>query len=298
MLKLGEHIVITSNLDIRAVDYLIGISEKYATKNAAKKGIKRGEIFINGKIASTGWMIKKGDLIEWYDTEASIPKAYDLDIPIIFEDEHLVIVNKPAGLVISGNQFKTLVNALIGKVKLSTSKDAWKWVKPVHRLDAQTSGLVVCSKNNAIHTKLAKAFEERSIKKTYHAIVHGTPSENHGKIEFPIDELQSESHYHCIQSVPSLRNGSYSLLELQPKTGRTHQLRIHCSKIGHPIVGDKLYAHEHGTMTHKGLFLCASKLQFQHPITEKLIDVSIPMPSKFEALLDREQRRYTNYHSS
>lgn len=295
MLKLGEYIVNNLKAQQRASDFLINISPKYSTKNAVKKGIKRGEFYINGKIATTATFIKNLDKIEWFDTELQRPKAYDLKIPILYEDDYLAIVHKPAGLVVSGNQFKTLENALIDQLLTSTQPDAWKWAKPVHRLDAATSGIVVVSKTNSAHTSLAKLFEERKVHKTYHAIVHGIPSPNKGIMRTPVNGLQSESNYQVVDTSPSLKNKNISLLKLSPKTGRTHQLRIHCSQMGHPIMGDKIYAGENGTLTHKGLFLAATSIEFTHPITSIELNISIEIPKKLTSLLAREARRYNDY---
>lgn len=291
MLKLGEYRILVSSGQ-RASDALIGISPKYMTKNAVKKGIKRGELFINGNPATTATILQANDLIEWFDTEQKPPKAYRLSIPILYEDDYLAIVNKPAGLVVSGNQFKTLENALVDQLQISSQEDAWKWAKPVHRLDAATSGIVVFSKTNAMHTQLAKLFETRQIQKTYHAIVHGLISASSGTMDYPIEGLASESEYKVIAVVPSLRNTNLTLVQLAPKTGRTHQLRIHCSQLGHPIVGDKLYANNDGTITHKGLFLAATSIQFIHPITGEQVRITVEIPEKFNSLLSRETRRY------
>jgi len=261
-----------------------------ATKNAVKKAIKRNALRINGQFADTGIWVKDGDLIELVDPQIKPPKEFDLEIPIVYDDEFLAAVYKPSGLVVSGNQHRTLTNALVGKLKESNEPDAYQWGHPVHRLDAATSGLVLVAKTAKAQRGLGKLFENRSINKTYHAVVQGVPESQ--QIKLPVKDQTASSQLNFIESVDSLRNGKLSLIQLQPKTGRTHQLRIHCAEIGCPIVGDKLYGKAGEIMNHKGLFLAATRLEFGHPITDVAMDISIPIPHKFEALLRREQRRW------
>ena len=298
MLKLGEHIVVEEVKDVRCSDYLIGIHPRYATKNAVKKALKRGEIYINSVKATTAIFIKVNDHIEWYDVDLTPPKPYKLVVETLFEDDDILVVNKPAGLVVSGNQFKTLVNALAYNYTPSSAPDGWKWAKPIHRLDAQTSGILICSKNNSSHTTLAKDFENKRIKKSYIAVVHGKPQPSEGLISTSIEDQPCESSYRTLKVIPSLRHGEISLLSLSPHTGRTHQLRIHCSSNNHPIIGDKIYANEEGTVGHKGLFLCAKSIEFNHPKTGEFMRIEIETPHKFHSFIEREERRFVNYHKA
>jgi len=281
----------------RFIDYAIGIFLQLTTRNAVKKAIKRGELMVNGVPATTGIWMSVGNRIDYVDVGNKRPKAYTLPINIIYEDDYLAVVEKPAGIVVSGNQFRTLENALVDQLTISTQADALKWAKPVHRLDAATSGLVIFSKTAGVHTQLAKLFEHRKIKKSYRAIVVGEITEDHVLNE-TIQDQEAVSELTFIRSVPSLRNGKVSLVELFPRTGRTHQLRIHCSSFGHPIVGDKLYGEEGNTLLHKGLFLVAIKLIFVHPILKTELEIGIDQPAKFEALLNREERRWKKYKAT
>ena len=293
-----EHIVVDElKQPTRCIDFLIGKFDIYPTRNALKKAISRDEILVNGKLASTGLWLKVGDRIELLESLRKAPKELDYDIPIVYEDEFLIVVNKPPGLLTSGNHYDTLVNAMVGKGELSNASDAWAWFRPLHRLDRATGGLVMMSKTASVHRALADQFENRAITKTYHAIVKGGfPLE--GTIDTEVDGKNAQTDFRVVQKVESVKSGELSLVELRPRTGRTHQLRIHCSEIGHPIIGDKLYDESKITLSHKGLFLVATGLKFVHPRTQQELHVQIELPPKFNSLLDREKRWYERVKKS
>ena len=184
--------------------------------------------------------------------------------------------------MVSGNLHRTLTNSLIGK-HVSEHEDAYKWVRPVHRLDAATSGLVLFAKTRSFHRYASDLFTNRKIDKFYSAIVQGKWTD-HKLITIPVDDKKAESIIEGVKTVKSLRNDYLSLVKLVPKTGRTHQLRIHCAQEGFPIVGDKRYGNEGDVMKHKGLFLCARKLTFTG-MEGQSIFAEIPLPKKFETLL-------------
>lgn len=295
MIVIDKHIVDNLTEKIRFVDYCIAIFPQLMSKNAVKKAIKREELYINNAIATSGHWMVTGEEILLVDNERKLPKPFPLEIPIVFEDEFLLIVNKPSGISVSGNLHRTLENALIGKVELSKEKDANKWAKPVHRLDHATSGLVLLSKTATAHRRLAKMFESKAIKKEYHAIITGRLVENKGEINSPIGQQSAVTKFNQLQTVPSLRSQQITLVQLFPQTGRTHQLRIHCAENKCPIVGDVLYGEEKNILLHKGLFLVSTKLEFTHPITGKELSVSIEVPHKFQSLLEREARRWNKF---
>ncbi len=279
----------------RFVDAAIGRFVGFETKNAVKKGIKRQRFLLNGTIPETGSWVNNGDQIDLL-VAAQIPKAYHFSIEIVFEDPHLAVVMKPAGMVVSGNQFKTLEHCMIDQLSKSSEPDALSWALPVHRLDAATSGLVLFAKTNTSRRLLGQLFENKKIEKVYHALVHGRLESM--RVETPVDGKPAASRIEWIAAAPSLKNGELSLVKLFPETGRTHQLRIHCASVGSPIVGDKLYRGEQGTFTHKGLFLAATKLKFNHPITGELVEIEVPVPAKFDAMMRREQARWETKLSS
>ncbi len=296
MLLIEQHIVPDNISNVRLSDYCGGIFNQIPSRKGMKKAIDKGEVRINGEAAGTGRFVKTGDLIELIDLQKTPPKPYEFKVSVVFEDDFMAVMNKPAGLVTSGNQFKTLQNCLLANLQASTAIDALKFPQVVHRLDAPTSGLVLVAKTAKSRITLSKIFENRAIKKTYQAVVIGKPNAT-GEIDIQVDEKEAFTSYETAQTVPSLRNTYLSLMNLNPKTGRTHQLRKHLSAIGHPIFGDKLYGTEGEIYKGKGLFLAAVQVEFTHPITEEEMVISIETPHKFKSLLVREERRFKDKSS-
>lgn len=286
-----EHIVTATNDTDRFNTYC----EKHLTiipsRKGIKKAIKKGELRLNGEMVEGGRWLKENDIITWVDLDLTPPKIYHRKLAVIYEDEDMAVLTKPAGLSVSGNQFKTVQNALQFNLSPSTKQDALSWPLPVHRLDNQTIGLLIIAKTKTSRIRLGQAFENKTIQKTYHALVIGkTPYS--GYINVSIDNKQSFSAYRTVKTSPSLKNEYLSLIELTPKTGRTHQLRIHCAHMGHPILGDKLYGKPDLILKHKGLFLCATRLEFKHPISTEVLTFTIPMPAKFKTRMQNEARRF------
>ena len=294
MVVLKTHIVPAGVEAIRLYDYAQQIFTTIPSRNGIKKAISRGEIIVDGEESGTGLWLKPGQKIELLESSINPPKEYRLDLEVVFEDEYFAVINKPAGIPVSGNQYRTIQNALIGNVRLSTEEDALRWPKPVHRLDAPTCGLLLVAKTATALMKLGQMFESKGIQKHYCAIVMGKIPDS-GVIDFKIDDAASTTEYKLISTCPSLKNGHLSLVQLYPKTGRTHQLRIHLSQLGYPILGDKIYGTEGEVLKGKGLFLCAKELNFIHPITNKQLTIEIELPHKFDSLLEREDRRWRKF---
>ena len=146
MILLQSHIVPDETDSVRLYDYTLAIFKEIPSRSALKKRIKRGNIRVNNEVVDSGFWVKPGQKIELYDLEETMPKVYQLDFKVVFEDDHFAVVNKPSGIPVSGNQFRTMQNAIIGKLKSTSESDALKWAKPVHRLDAPTSGLLIFAK--------------------------------------------------------------------------------------------------------------------------------------------------------
>lgn len=275
-----KHIVESVQGDIRINDYLIDIFHSLPSKKSIKKALKKGLILVNGKSASSALWVKPKMEISLVEDAISSPTNYDLDLEVIYEDDFLALVNKPAGLVSSGNQFRTLQNALQGNLKPSSQKDA---IPPrlVHRLDSATSGLIIVAKTANSAMILGKMLAEKKISKTYQAILMGE-IENEGLINSPIDDKDALTKYKKLASLPSVTFGVLTWVELMPMTGRTHQLRIHMKENGSPILGDRLYGDPEKNLKGKGLFLCSSRVEFQHPITQEDLVIQLNLPKKFE----------------
>lgn len=288
------HIVPEGVGEIRLYDYAQQLFTTIPSRKGIKKAIGREEIIVDGAKTSTGHWVKPGEKIDLLESSINPPKEYQLNLEVIYEDEYFAVINKPAGIPVSGNQFRTIQNALIGNIQSSKKEDALRWPKPIHRLDSPTSGLLLIAKTATALMKLGQLFENKEIQKKYCAIVMGETPEN-GTIDFKIEGADAKTDYKLLEVTSSLRSGHLSLLELFPKTGRTHQLRIHLSQLGFPILGDKLYGNEGNVLMGKGLFLCAVELQFNHPITNESMLLKIDAPHKFSSLLERENRRWLKY---
>ena len=291
MIVLDTHIVPPNISNIRLSDYAIHIFSSIPTRKGIKKAIKKGAVRIDGQVADTGRWVQSEQVIQLIEIENIPSKPFPLSLEIVYEDNTIAVINKPAGIVVSGNQYRTIENALSTNLTLSTAVDAYKNAKPVHRLDHATSGLLLIAKTRKARVDLGKQFENKDIRKQYQAIVIGQPLPK-GTIDLPIEDKPAWTNYKVLQSVNSLKNKQLSLLELIPITGRTHQLRIHLAQLGHPILGDKLYGTEGKILKKKGLFLCSVGLSFRHPITQDRLNLIIKTPNKFQLLMEREARRW------
>jgi len=275
----------------RISDYAIGLFPMTPTKNSVKKAIKKNLLLINNEPCTTAKFVNTNQIIELISEVKTPNKTFKLKLEVIYEDDFIAIINKPAGFSVSGNKFKTIANALSFNLKQSNKEDALPQPLPVHRLDNQTSGLLIIAKTKQARIILGQQFEKKEIHKTYFAVVIGKP-ENEGIMSFPIEEKDAISEFKLIKTEPSKRNGFLSLIKLIPKTGRTHQLRIHCEKSGFPILGDKIHNGNKEVLKGKGLFLCSSQLSFNHPITKEKLRLTIQIPKKFEKIIKREKRNF------
>jgi len=277
-------------------EYAPTIFNSFIPSNAGiKKAIKRGQIIANGKVAQTGTWVQDGFVLELLEIPQTQPKIFECSIDVVYEDEEIAVINKPAGLSVSGNAYKTVYNALPFNLKKSNSKDSLPWPTPVHRLDNQTSGLLLIAKTKTAQIELGNQFSHHTIQKKYCTIVIGKVHTNQ-IINTPIEDKEAETSFEIIKIVNSLKYQQLSCLKVSPKTGRTHQIRIHLASIGHPILGDKLYGNKETLHKGKGLFLCAAELKFLHPKTFQIIELKIEIPQKFNSMLVREKRRWNTYN--
>ena len=278
------HIVPKLENPVRFQEYAVGIFKTIPTKSGIKKAIKKKLIFINDCIATTAQYMLGGEKITLYQSEISSDfKRLKFDLEVIFEDDYLAIINKPAGILVSGNTFKTIDNALQQNLQKSTQLDAVR-PRPTHRLDYPTTGLLVVGKTSASIHALNKLFENKEIRKTYFAITIGK-METSGSINILIDEKTATTDYTVLESVKSDRFGFLNWLKLSPKTGRRHQLRKHLAALGNPILGDKKYGKEELILYGKGLYLHAGILEFTHPFTKQHLRIEKELPNKFKKII-------------
>jgi len=196
---------------------------------------------------------------------------------------------------VSGNQFRTVENALEFNLSSSHQPDALTKMRPVHRLDRLTSGLLIIAKTKNCQKTSDKMFKEHRIEKRYQAIVMGKMPKQ-GKIDKKIEDEPALTNFQRIKTVPSLKSEWLSLVDLWLESGRTHQLRIHLAQAGFPILGDTLYAEPGRTLQGSGLFLTAVQLKFAHPVTKNILNFTIEPPHKFKLQLAREKQRYYKFN--
>jgi len=295
MIILEKHIVPEGEYHIRLQEYAGTVFEKLQSRSAVKKCITKNCILIDGEIAATSNWIKSGQLIELIAPDTSPKKVFQLQLEVLFEDDDFAAINKPAGFPTNGNYYKTIENALPFNLKASTKSDALNFPKPVHRLDNPTSGILLIAKTKSAQISLHNQFEAKTIQKEYHAVVAGKLPES-GIINTDINTQKALTKFKTVTQVQALQNEYLTLVKLLPKTGRTHQLRIHLSELGFPIVGDKLYAPKN-VMMHKGLFLAATNIEFLHPNTQELTIISTAIPNKFNSYLTREDKRFIKHNT-
>lgn len=280
---LESHIASGISTPIRLQDYGVGIFNTVNSKSSLKKHIKKGLIQVNDTTVTTATFIKNDDKIELYSSdEKTTQKKLVLKLEVLFEDDFLAIIYKPPGILVSGNKFKTIDNALTQNLAISNQLDSTR-PRPVHRLDYPTSGLLLIGKTvNSIVT-LNKLFEQKEVSKTYYAVTMGNMPPS-GIIDTTIDNKASYTVFDVKSTVESPRFKFLNLVKLTPKTGRKHQLRIHMSNMGNPILGDQKYGDTNTVLKGKGLYLHAYSLEFTHPITEEKLSIKTECPKKFKKI--------------
>ncbi len=262
--------------------------------------IKEGQIRVNNEPVKPGYSLKEADIItlDLTDEVTSSLKPENIPLNIIYEDEDLLVLDKPAGLVVhpgAGHKDGTLVNALLyHEIKLSSGSDE---VRPgiVHRLDKETSGLLLVAKNDQAHRKLATQLQNRTMKRIYLALVIGEFNEEEGEIIAPLGRDANHRYKRAVDLVSGKeaktyfqveeRFNGYTLLRCELETGRTHQIRVHLAFIGHPVVGDRLYLGKKSPLYPNGHLLHACQLGLIHPTTNQAMTFKSPLPEYFAEIL-------------
>lgn len=299
-MKTITKIALPENDGVR-IDIFAAETDEVSSRNAAQKLIEGGAVFVNGKTAAKNYRIKTGDSVEINIPDPEPAEALPQDIPvdIVYEDNDLLVVNKPKGMVVhpaAGNPDKTLVNALLFRCKGSLSSINGV-IRPgiVHRIDKNTSGLLVVAKNDKSHLALAEQIKEHSFTREYEAVNCGRFKELSGKIDAPIGRDKNDRKKMCVTPVNSrnavthyqvireLKGCSYVRFTLE--TGRTHQIRVHSAYVGHPVLGDDVYGKPYKGLT--GQCLHARKIGFVHPSTGKYMEFDSELPEYFTKILDK-----------
>ena len=286
----------------KRLDAYISSQDEDVTRTAAQRLIEQGNVLVNGKQQKVSYKVSMGDVITIEEVQAQEIelKAQDIPIEIIYEDKDIIVVNKPKGMVVhpaNGNPDGTLVNAIMAICKDSLSGIGGE-IRPgiVHRLDKDTSGLLIVAKNDKAHVNMSEQIKNHEVKKTYIALVRGIVKENEATIDMPIGRSNSDrkkmavtkTGRNAVTHIKVLkRYDKYTLLEVNIETGRTHQIRVHLSHIGYPVIADYTYSNGKNEFGVVGQCLHAKQLQFEHPITGAQMKLEAPLPQYFQEILDK-----------
>lgn len=271
------------------------------SRTQANDLIKADAVFVNGEVKKAKYKVLENDLVSFVIPEPEVLsyEAENIPLDIVYEDDDVAVINKPQGMVVhpsAGHHSGTLVNALMYHMtKLSSINGV---IRPgiVHRIDKDTSGLLMVAKNDQAHELLAAQLKDHSSKRRYLAIIHGNLLNDRGVIEAPIGRNPKDrkkqaviaggkhalTHFEVLE-----RFGEFTLVNLTLETGRTHQIRVHMAYIGHPVAGDPLYGPKNVLKPNHGQFLHAEILGFKHPTSEQWLEFEIEPPQLFKTTLDK-----------
>ena len=285
------------------IDKFLSDSLPDVSRSYIQKLIKDGQVTVNQKIVKSNYKLNTGDLLSMEEPELQEPdiEAEDIPLDILYEDSDLLVINKPKGMVVhpsAGHYSGTLVNALMHYCKEDLSGINGV-LRPgiVHRIDMDTTGSLLVCKNDFTHNHIAEQLKVHSITRVYHAIVHGVIKEDDGTINAPIGRhpidrkkmsinhkngKEAVTHYKVLK-----RFKNFTYIECRLETGRTHQIRVHMSSIGHPLLGDSVYGPAKSPYKLQGQTLHAKTIGIIHPRTEEYVEVNAPLPEYFSDLLKK-----------
>ena len=285
----------------KRIDSFIPMVQEDISRSMVQKLIEQKNIKVNGKETKHSYKLKLNDEIEIFVPEAKEIdlKAQDIPLNVIYEDNDIIVINKPKGMVVhpaNGNPDGTLVNAVMNKCKDSLSGIGGE-IRPgiVHRLDKDTSGAIIVAKNDKAHIALSEQLKNHEVKKTYLALVRGIIKENEATINMPIarskkDRKKMDVDKNGKEAITHFKvlgryKNKYTLLQINLETGRTHQIRVHLSHIGYPIIGDEVYSNGKNEWNVSGQCLHAWRLEFNHPITGKKISLEAEIPEYLKNII-------------
>ncbi len=284
------------------IDKALSMIDSNLSRMTVQRLINDGKILVNNKSVKVSYKTKVGDeiTIEEEEPQKIDIVAQDIPIDVLYEDKDIIVVNKPKGMVVhpaNGNPDGTVVNAIMNLCGDSLSGIGGK-IRPgiIHRLDKDTSGVLIVAKNDNAHVNISNQIKNRETKKYYIALVRGVIKENEATINMPIgrskkdrkkmavtkDGKEAITHFRVIK-----RYDNYTLLEIKIDTGRTHQIRVHLAEIGHPVVGDYIYSNGKNPFGVEGQMLHAKQIEFKHPSTGEQMKIEAPVPDYFNEIIEK-----------
>jgi len=300
----GQEIAFTADKGGERLDKVIPARVPDISRAVAQRLIKTGEITVNGRPSKPSYRVQAGDEV-FVRIPAETPEQVlpeDIPLDVIYEDAALLVVNKPAGLVVHpayGHTSGTLVNAVLAHCPQVADVGGPDRAGIVHRLDKDTSGLILIAKDEVTRAALQRQFKHRQVAKTYLALVEGPVQPREGIIEAPVGRSkrqrkkmavvrsgrEARTMYRATEYFPD-----HTLLEVRPHSGRTHQVRVHLAWLGYPIVGDVVYGRRRQRLLRGRHFLHAARLRFTHPATGEEVEFKAPLPPELAAVLERLRR--------
>ena len=297
----GQEVVFTANEEGERLDRVLAACLSGLSRSFAQRLIKDGAVTVNGRLSKPSYRVQAGDeIFARIPTETPEPVLpEDVPLDVIYEDETLLVLNKPAGMVVHpalGHAGGTLVNAVLAHCPQVAEVGPPDRAGIVHRLDKDTSGLILIAKDEATRAALQRQFKRRQVIKTYLALVEDQVQPREGIVEAPLgrDKRQrkkmavvrrgreARTTYRTIR-----RFARHTLLEVRPHTGRTHQVRVHLAWLGYPVVGDTVYGRRRQRLLKSRHFLHAAQLRFTHPATGEEVEFKAPLPAELSAVLDQ-----------
>jgi 23S rRNA pseudouridine1911/1915/1917 synthase len=303
----------TSQIEIQAtqggqrLDKFLAEQVPDLSRSAAQRLIDQEHVSVNGETARASYKVRSGDLVVALlpAEEPAAPAAEEIPLNVLYEDDALLVVDKPAGMVVHpapGHAGGTLVNALLAHSPELAGDSSDERPGIVHRLDRDTSGLILLAKNEKVRRALQRQFQERQVRKAYLALLYGHLQPAWGRIEAPIGRdprhrqrmavvpggREAVTEYHVLEQYShpvGPAAGLYTLAQVEPKTGRTHQIRVHLASIGHPVVGDAVYGRKRTSLPLARQFLHAQRIEFKHPASGQRLAFEAPPPEDLVAIL-------------
>lgn len=304
------HVTVPEEYDLERIDRFLASSlESQLSRSVIQRLIKDEFILVNGKATRANYKVKTDDEISitFPEEDIKLPFPEDIPINIIYEDDSIAVINKQPGLVVHqgpGNYESTLVNALLFHIKkLSTAGDEFR-PGIVHRLDRDTAGLMVIAKTDEAYTSLVEQFSSRNVDKHYSAIVMGKPAKEHGIIEKPIARHKKYRQKMCVTedgreavteyTIAKLWHtpvGTFTMLDVKIYTGRTHQIRVHLSSMGNPVIGDQIYSKKWEKHRVPYILLASTYLAFTHPASGERMEFTLDIPQHIKDFIERLEQR-------